>query len=447
MSKKKTKSKEQKAKSKKKALFKKKPAAGKKTAAVKKTVKKKIKIEGRRAKTENKAVAKKKALARKKAAKIRQAEERALPRELDEARVQSLFTKGRFRGFLTDEEVLYVFSEAEEYLDKLEDFYDLIAENGIQIVSREGGFLGEVGEFKKEDKPAKKEKEDKFKIDMKKLDLTDISSDSIQMYLREIGKVSLLTSEEEVKLAKRKEKGDMEAKRKLVEANLRLVVSIAKKFTGRSLSLLDLIQEGNIGLFRAVEKFDYRKGYKFSTYATWWIRQAITRALADQSRTIRIPVHMVETLSKFKKAKRRLQIELGREPLPEEIAVELGEEVAKIHHLIKIDQDTVSLDRPIEEDDQSTLIGDFIQDESTPGPDQLTYAKITKDHLWQILSDLTDREKRIVEMRFGLTDGVVHTLEEVGKEFVITRERVRQIEAKALEKMRQHETMKKIEEN
>ncbi|HLD27669.1 MAG TPA: RNA polymerase sigma factor RpoD [Patescibacteria group bacterium] len=444
MSKKKTKSKEQKAKSKKKALFKKKPAAGKKTAAVKKTVKKKIKIEGRRAKTENKAVAKKKALARKKAAKIRQAEERALPRELDEARVQSLFTKGRFRGFLTDEEVLYVFSEAEEYLDKLEDFYDLIAENGIQIVSREGGFLGEVGEFKKEDKPAKKEKEDKFKIDMKKLDLTDISSDSIQMYLREIGKVSLLTSEEEVKLAKRKEKGDMEAKRKLVEANLRLVVSIAKKFTGRSLSLLDLIQEGNIGLFRAVEKFDYRKGYKFSTYATWWIRQAITRALADQSRTIRIPVHMVETINRFQQAERRLIQDLGREPMPEEIAAEIGEDLDKVRQIIKISQETVSLETSVGEDDEDSTLGDFIEDEKTITPDRVASLQLLKDHVKEIISALTPREQKILEMRFGLMDGVAHTLEEVGQEFGVTRERIRQIESKALERISHNSDMKKL---
>ena len=444
MSKKKTKSKEQKAKSKKKALFKKKPAAGKKTAAVKKTVKKKIKIEGRRAKTENKAVAKKKALARKKAAKIRQAEERALPRELDEARVQSLLTKGRFRGFLTDEEVLYVFSEAEEYLDKLEDFYDLIAENGIQIVSREGGFLGEVGEFKKEDKPAKKEKEDKFKIDMKKLDLTDISSDSIQMYLREIGKVSLLTSEEEVKLAKRKEKGDMEAKRKLVEANLRLVVSIAKKFTGRSLSLLDLIQEGNIGLFRAVEKFDYRKGYKFSTYATWWIRQAITRALADQSRTIRIPVHMVETINRFQQAERRLIQDLGREPMPEEIAAEIGEDLDKVRQIIKISQETVSLETSVGEDDEDSTLGDFIEDEKTITPDRVASLQLLKDHVKEIISALTPREQKILEMRFGLMDGVAHTLEEVGQEFGVTRERIRQIESKALERISHNSDMKKL---
>ena len=444
MSKKKTKSKEQKAKSKKKALFKKKPAAGKKTAAVKKTVKKKIKIEGRRAKTENKAVAKKKALARKKAAKIRQAEERALPRELDEARVQSLFTKGRFRGFLTDEEVLYVFSEAEEYLDKLEDFYDLIAENGIQIVSREGGFLGEVGEFKKEDKPAKKEKEDKFKIDMKKLDLTDISSDSIQMYLREIGKVSLLTSEEEVKLAKRKEKGDMEAKRKLVEANLRLVVSIAKKFTGRSLSLLDLIQEGNIGLFRAGEKFDYRKGYKFSTYATWWIRQAITRALADQSRTIRIPVHMVETINRFQQAERRLIQDLGREPMPEEIAAEIGEDLDKVRQIIKISQETVSLETSVGEDDEDSTLGDFIEDEKTITPDRVASLQLLKDHVKEIISALTPREQKILEMRFGLMDGVAHTLEEVGQEFGVTRERIRQIESKALERISHNSDMKKL---
>ncbi|HCI05354.1 MAG: RNA polymerase, sigma 70 subunit, RpoD subfamily, RNA polymerase primary sigma factor [Parcubacteria group bacterium GW2011_GWC1_45_9] len=350
----------------------------------------------------------------------------------------ALLKKGKSRGFITEEEILKTIPELESNIEMLEELYERLMSSNTRI-SGPKSLLDISGNEVSDEEINKAIYFDDFAQ----------LPDSVQVYLQEIGRIPLLTSDQEKELGKRLEAGDDEARQRLINANLRLVVSIAKKYIGRSsnLSLLDLIQEGNIGLARAVDKFDYRRGFKFSTYATWWIRQAITRAIADYGRTIRIPVHMVETLSKFKKAKRRLQIELGREPLPEEIAVELGEEVAKIHHLIKIDQDTVSLDRPIEEDDQSTLIGDFIQDESTPGPDQLTYAKITKDHLWQILSDLTDREKRIVEMRFGLTDGVVHTLEEVGKEFVITRERVRQIEAKALEKMRQHETMKKIEEN
>ncbi len=352
-------------------------------------------------------------------------------------KMEILVRKGKSRGFITEEEILKTIPELETNIELLEELYERLLSSNVRITGSKN-----LLEF-----PGDQVTDEEIN---KAIYFDDFSQlpDSVQVYLQEIGRIPLLTSAQEKELGKRVKEGDEEARQRLINANLRLVVSIAKKYIGRSsnLSLLDLIQEGNIGLSRAVDKFDYKRGFKFSTYATWWIRQAITRAIADYGRTIRIPVHMVETLSKFKKAKRRLQIELGREPMAEEIAVELGEEVSKIHHLIKIDQDTVSLDRPVEEDDQSTLIGDFIQDESTPGPDQLTYAKITKDHLWQILGDLTDREKKIVEMRFGLADGVVHTLEEVGKEFVITRERVRQIEAKALEKMRQHEQMKKIKE-
>ncbi len=370
---------------------------------------------------------------------------------LNEQKVEALAEKGRFRGFLTEEEILYVFTEAEEYLDKLEDFLDQMNEQGIQIVSREGGFLGEILEVPVGKKPPVKGKPVKEKtlqeqIDLHKLDLTDISSDSIQMYLREIGKVALLSGEEEVQLAKRKERGDMEAKKRLVEANLRLVVSIAKKFTGRSLSLLDLIQEGNIGLFRAVEKFDYRKGYKFSTYATWWIRQAITRALADQSRTIRIPVHMVETINRFQQAERRLIQDLGREPLPEEIAAEMGEELDKVRQIIKISQETVSLETSVGEDDEDSTLGDFIEDEKTITPDKVAALQLLKDHVKEIISGLTPREQKILEMRFGLLDGVAHTLEEVGQEFGVTRERIRQIEAKALERIQQNTVMRKLKD-
>ncbi len=271
--------------------------------------------------------------------------------------------------------------------------------------------------------------------------------DPVQAYLREISRTPILTAKEEKELAKKIEKGDEKAKEKLIKANLRLVVSIAKKYIGKAphLSFLDLIQEGNLGLFRAVEKFDWRKGYKFSTYATWWIRQAITRALADQSRTIRIPVHMVELLSKFNKVKRRLTKELGRDPLPEEIAAEMGLEVDKIHHLIKIAEKTVSLETPVGEDEEDSILAEFIADEKTPPPSLEAARKLLRERLKEIMDDLTPRERKILSMRFGLEDGITHTLEEVGKVFGVTRERIRQIENKALEKIRQHRKLKKLE--
>ena len=362
--------------------------------------------------------------------------------ELDMAKVEKLYEKARSRGFITETEILYSFPELEEYILEYEDFLDDLESSGIQVVETSGSILGKPAELDVDEKTKGKKKK---ATDKQRLDMSDISNDSIQMYLREIGKVPLLRREEEIKLAKLKEKGEVEAQRTLVESNLRLVVSIAKKFTGRSLSLLDLIQEGNIGLFRAVEKFDYRKGYKFSTYATWWIRQAITRALADQSRTIRIPVHMVETINRYTHVSRQLIQDLGREPLAEEIAAELGETIEKVHHIMKISQDTVSLETSVgDSDDEDSVLGDFIEDQKTVTPDRVAAMQLLKDHVLEIIRELSPREHKILEMRFGLVDGVSHTLEEVGQEFGVTRERIRQIEAKALERIEEHQGMKKL---
>lgn len=355
--------------------------------------------------------------------------------------IDKLFEKARSRSFLTENEVLYAFPEVEDYVDVYEAFIDRLDAAGISIVEQKEGILGrqkERHEIMQGLHSAGDER--RGKIDPTEL----LTADSIQMYLREIGKIPLLTAEQEVALAKRKEKNDKEAEKALIEANLRLVVSIAKKFTGKSLSLLDLIQEGNIGLFRAVKKFEYRKGFKFSTYATWWIRQAITRALADQSRTIRIPVHMVETINKFQQIERELIQELGREPLPEEIAAEMGQDLEKVRHIIKISQDTVSLETSVGDDDEDSTLEDFIEDVKNVTPDRAAALQLLKDYVGEIVKDLNPREQKILEMRFGLTDGVSHTLEEVGKEFDVTRERIRQIEAKALEKIQQHPLIKRL---
>jgi RNA polymerase primary sigma factor len=342
-----------------------------------------------------------------------------------EDKLSQLIQKGKERGFVTFSEILYFFPEVEEDIEGLERLYETLEKEGIEVREHRE-FL--VPEEEEELVPEAK-------------------IDPVQMYLKEIGETPTLTAEEEKELAKRIEKGDQAAREKLIKANLRLVVSIAKKYVGKSphMTLLDLIQEGNIGLFRAVEKFDWRKGYKFSTYATWWIRQAITRALADQARTIRIPVHMVELLTKFNQVKRRLLQDLGREPLPEEIAAEMGIEVDKVHHLIKISQGTVSLETPVGEDEEDTL-SEFIKDEKIPLPSVEAARALLRERLKEILVDLTPRERKILEMRFGLKDGITHTLEEVGKEFGVTRERIRQIEAKALEKLREHREIKKLKE-
>lgn len=360
-----------------------------------------------------------------------------------EEQLEKLIIKGNSRGFVTETELLYSFPEVEEYLYDFEIFLGELENYGVNIIEDTGNILDfEIGD--KENKRNRKNKLGIYGLDKSALhvDLSKLNVDSIQMYLKEIGRVPLLSSEEEVQLAKGKDKGERDAEKKLIEANLRLVVSIAKKFVGaRGLSLLDLIQEGNIGLFRAVEKFEYRKGYKFSTYATWWIRQAITRALADQSRTIRIPVHMVETINKFTQIERQLIQDLGREPMPEEIAAEMGKEIDKVRHIIKISQDTISLETTIGEDEEDSTLEDFIEDVKSVTPDRSAALRILKDYVKEIIANLSPREQKILEMRFGLTDGVAHTLEEVGQEFDVTRERIRQIEAKALERIRKHKDL------
>lgn len=359
--------------------------------------------------------------------------------------IAELIARGKQRGFVTEDEIIHLIPEVEEELDELENLYEQLETAGVKVVISDDMLKIETD---KEVEAYEKSKKDKNVDVILSEGIEDSSSDLVQMYLREIGRVPLLKSEEEVRLAKATEKGDLAAKQKLTEANLRLVVSIAKKYVGRShnLSLLDLIQEGNIGLFRAVEKFDYRKGFKFSTYATWWIRQAITRALADQSRTIRIPVHMVETINKYTQITRRLVQELGREPLPEEIAAEMNLEVDKIRHIQKISQETVSLETSVGDSDDDSVLGDFIEDTETVMPHQVASRKLLKNHVGEVLRELTPREQKILKIRFGLEDGVTHTLEEVGKEFGVTRERIRQIEAKALEKIRQHTSIGKLKD-
>ncbi len=356
------------------------------------------------------------------------------PQKISDDQIMQLITKGRNRGFITEAEILQAFPQVEKDIEGLERLYERLEASNINVV--------DSGKIFAEDWT--KEFEEKKKLEEEQI---DAGSDSVQMYLREIGQYPLLTGEEETEIAKRIEKGDESARQKLMISNLRLVVSIAKKYVGRSanLTLLDLIQEGNIGLSRAVEKFDYKRGYKFSTYATWWIRQAITRALADQARTIRIPVHMVETINKYQQVVRRLVQDLGREPLPEETAAEMGVEVEKIRHIIKISQDTVSLEQPVGDDgEDASSLSDFVADEDTISPEVSAGRRILRDHLDEIIGDLTPREQKILEMRFGLKDGVTHTLEEVGKSFGVTRERIRQIEAKALMRIRQHTKIEKL---
>lgn len=356
-------------------------------------------------------------------------------------KLDKLIEKGKMRNFVTETELLYLFPEVEQYVYDYDVFLGELSKYGIAILEDSGRILDS---FKiNRDKEIQREK-DGVKAPIN-IDLSKLSADSVQMYLKEIGKVPLLTSAEEIELSKRKEKGDREAEKRIIEANLRLVVSIAKRFAGaKGMSLLDLIQEGNIGLFRAVEKFEYRKGFKFSTYATWWIRQAITRSLADQSRTIRIPVHMVETINKFQQIQRSLIQELGREPLAEEIASEMGEEIDKVRYIIKISQDTISLETSIGDDSDSSTLEDFIEDVKNVTPDKAAALQLLKDYVKGIVSQLSPREQKILEMRFGLLDGVAHTLEEVGREFEVTRERIRQIESKSLEKIRKLKGLEKL---
>src|SRR3989344_5943407 len=406
--------------------------------------------------------------------------------------VRHLVKKGREQRYVTHYEIIGAVPNAEENVDLLDDVYTLLVSLGIEVIDVKDALIwekrGKTGltipeptedltdiatheepedeeeedEEEKEEgkaavledqddnllqvvaragivskKKAPSEEDKKKKRKEREVDLLEISNDSVRMYLSEIGRVPLIDAKKEVELARRIRRGDASAKQQLAEANLRLVVSIAKKYIGRGLSFLDLIQEGNIGLFRAVEKFDPERGFKFSTYATWWIRQAITRAIADQARTIRIPVHMVETINKLTHTQRRLVQELGREPTVEELSVEMDMDIKRVRHIQKISQDIVSLEAPVGSEEDSKL-GDFIEDEEAINPFEATNRQLRKENVHAMLEFLTPRERKIIEMRFGLRDGIGHTLEEVGKEFGVTRERIRQIEAKVLQKMRDH---------
>lgn len=346
---------------------------------------------------------------------------------------KKLLKLGKDRGFVTQEEILQVFPKPEETIQDLDEFYLKLQEAGIDVFETTAE---EVAEPVKAATDIEKELEVLASLEEGSV------TDPVRQYLRDIGKVPLLNAEQEIELAKRSDKGEVRAKHQLISANLRLVVSIAKKYVGRGMSLLDLIEEGNIGLMRAVEKYDWKRGFKFSTYATWWIRQAITRAIADQARTIRIPVHMVETINRFNRTQRKLMQELGREPSPEEVAEVLGIDPAKAREIVKVSQEPTSLATPVGDEDDSQL-GDFIE---APGlkPDEQATRELLKDQLDEVLDSLSPREKRVLQLRFGLEDGKQRTLEEVGKEFGVTRERIRQIEAKAIRKLKHPTRAKKL---
>ena len=366
--------------------------------------------------------------------------------KFSEKLVELLELAKKKKNVLEYQEISDFFKDSPLEVDQMEKVFDFLEASGVDVlrITDNGG-----DELLLDNDMEMEGMDDEEEVELDKIDLSvpeGVSiEDPVRMYLKEIGKVSLLSADEEIELAKRMEKGDEAAKKRLAEANLRLVVSIAKRYVGRGMLFLDLIQEGNLGLIKAVEKFDYRKGYKFSTYATWWIRQAITRAIADQARTIRIPVHMVETINKLIRVSRQLLQELGREPTPEEIAEEMDMSVDRVREILKISQEPVSLETPIGEEEDSHL-GDFIQDDNVPVPADAAAFTLLKEQLVEVLSTLTDREQKVLRLRFGLDDGRARTLEEVGKEFNVTRERIRQIEAKALRKLRHPSRSRKLKD-
>ena len=354
-----------------------------------------------------------------------------------EERKNELLVKGKEQGYITFEQLAGALKGLDVEADTLDDLYNFFMENGIDVVSEDDANSSDGAKIDNEEEPILLNDEEITK---------DVNiNDPVRMYLKEIGRISLLSQEEELELSVRVANGDEMAKNILAESNLRLVVSIAKRYVGRGLLFLDLIQEGNIGLMKAVEKFDYDKGYKFSTYATWWIRQAITRALADQARTIRVPVHMVETINKMARIQRQMTLELNREPTEEELSQKMGISVDKVREVIKISQDPVSLETPIGEEDDSHL-GDFIKDERSMSPEEYATNEILKEEIRSVLLTLQEREQEVLELRFGLIDGTSHTLEEVGQRFNVTRERIRQIEAKALRKLRHPSRAKKLKD-
>ena len=359
-----------------------------------------------------------------------------------EKEIQQLLERGRKEGKLEQHEIFALIPDTPGNIDVLEQLYAEMADEDVDFVPAEEPTKGEIRE--ESEWIADTEAEEVLVEDTSYMD--DIADDSVRLYLREIGKIPLLTAEEELALAKKVKSGDKRAKDAMAEANMRLVVSIAKRYVGRGLDLLDLIQEGNTGLLRAVEKFDPDRGFKFSTYATWWIRQAITRAIADQARTIRIPVHMVETINKLLRTQRRLTQELNREPTNEEIAAAMEMDVDKVEHIMKIKQDISSLDASVRDDEEDSVLGDFIEDEEAKTPTESASEQLLKEQVKQILGTLTEREQKILKLRFGLEDGKSHTLEEVGQEFSVTRERIRQIEAKALAKLRKHKDTRRLHE-